>query len=278
MAGLDQNLADTIGMLEQILEVMPQDIDALKALYNANFQNANVQRSFDYLSRIVGVASDVMDPELFDYLLNELPKFEQSYASEVAMQQERIEALLGMNAIHEEVSFEPDRIEESQNNQSSEADISEELALAWRLYEENQLSQDEYSTVLHDLTEVSSKELNVPVSVLHVLSDRGFSGITRIMVHASNRSGMPFISLDNFELDEAAVKSLPQDYPLHEGALPFGFMGNNLLVGVLNPFNSTLFDKIERESGHRCHAFLVEPIDYDATLSAVRAIHETAAA
>ena len=32
---IDGDLADSIAMLEQILEVMPQDLMALKALYNA---------------------------------------------------------------------------------------------------------------------------------------------------------------------------------------------------------------------------------------------------
>ncbi|MDF7823654.1 hypothetical protein P4B35_06475 [Pontiellaceae bacterium B12227] len=270
MQDSDQNLANTIGMLEQILEVMPQDVDALKALYNANFQNGNERRSFEYLNRLVDVAAGASDPDLFGYLVSELPKFEQSYPSEVAESKTRIKTLFGAHRISQGISESTKAAEPQPAPQKSEVDISGELALAWRLYEENQLSQDEYSTVLHDLTEVSSKELDVPISVLHVLTDRGFTNITRIMLHVSNRSGVPFISLDNFQLDQKAVESLELDYPAHEGALPFGFVGNDLMVGMLNPFNSELIDRVETASGHRCHAFLVEPADYDAALIKLR--------
>ena len=273
----DQNLANTIVMLEQILEVMPQDVDALKALYNANLQHRNKHRSFEYLNRLVEVASGADNPELFQYLLGELPQFEQSHPAEVIASQSRITSLLGVHQVNQEISDSSRKAESQNHSQQSAADISGELALAWRLYEENQLSQDEYSTVLHDLTEVSSKDLDVPISVLHVLTDRGFPSITRIMLHIAKRSGMPFISLNNFELDLKAVQSLELNYAAHEGALPFGFMGNDLMIGMLNPFNSELIDKVERESGHRCHVFLVEPADYDAALTILRGMLPAAA-
>ena len=266
----DQNLANTIEMLEQILEVMPQDVDALKALYNANLQNGNELRSFEYLNLLIEVAVGAGNLELFNYLLGELPTFERSYPSEVIASISRIKTLLGDHQINQGDLDSSPRKESRNDPQHVEVDIGEELAFAWRLYEENQLSQDEYSTVLHDLTEVSSKELDVPISVLHVLTDRGFSNITHIMLHISSRSGMPFIALNNFELDPKAVQSLELDYPAHEGVLPFGFMGNDLMVGMLNPFNSGLIDRVEKESGHRCHTFLVEPADYDAALTKLR--------
>ncbi|MDF7801278.1 hypothetical protein P4C99_17500 [Pontiellaceae bacterium B1224] len=276
MSELNDGLADSISMLEQILEVMPQDIDALKALYNANLQSGNPARSFEYLNRIIDVAANLGDPDLFEYLQNELPRFEETHSAEVAAHQVRIRTLFGVHKINKKV-LEPAKAPSEKPDPSSEVDISEELALAWRLYQENQISQDEYSSVLHDLTEVSSKELDVPVSVLHVLNDRGFSNLTRIMAFVANRSGLPYISLFNFELDERAANALPPSYSMHEGLLPFGYLGNDLLVAVLNPFNTDLIEKAEKESGHRCHVFLVEPDDYDAALAKLRALVSKAA-
>lgn len=276
MSELHDGLADSIAMLEQILEVMPQDVDALKALYNANLQSGNPMRSFEYLSRIIDVAVDLGDVELFAYLQHELPRFEETHSAEVAAHLARIRTLFSVHKT-DQGGVEPAVEAPKEFDPTADADISEELALAWRLYEENQLSQDEYSSVLHDLTEVSSKELDVPISVLHVLNDRGFPNMTRVMSFAVNRSGLPFISLANFELDERAAGALPLSYSVHEGLLPFGYLDNDLMVAVLNPFNATLIEKADQESGHRCHVFLVEPDDYDAALTKLRAIVSAAA-
>lgn len=276
MSELNNELADSIAMLEQILEVMPQDIDALKALYNANLQNGNSTQAFEYLSRIIDVAADLGDSSVFAYLQHELPRFEETHAQEVAAHLVRIRTLFGENKINQD-ALESAEAATGEHDSAPEADIGEELAFAWRLYEENQLSQDEYSSVLHDLTEVSSKELDVPASVLHVLNDRGFSNLSRVMEFSVNRSGFPFISLANFELDERAVDVLPLACSVHEGLMPFGYLGNHLMVAVLNPFNTVLMEKAERESGHRCHGFLVEPKDYDAALTKLRAMSSAAA-
>jgi hypothetical protein len=153
---------------------------------------------------------------------------------------------------------------------NKDSDISEELALAWRLYEENQLSQEEYSSVLHDLTETSSKDLDVPASVLHVLNDRGFTQMKRIINYLSERSGVPCIALPCFELDDEALSLLPIKVAVHDGALPFALFGDDLLLAVLNPFNSVLVDKAEKLCGRRCHTYLVGPEEYDAALEQVR--------
>ncbi|VGO15955.1 hypothetical protein PDESU_04544 [Pontiella desulfatans] len=263
------NLADSIAMLEQILEVMPQDPEALKALYNAYLKGGHTDRAFDYLGRLVEVTLGGGHPELFAYIGQELPNFEESHPSEVAAQIARLRTLAPVD-LPKETTSDATTAKAAPAKSRAETDIGEELALAWRLYEENQLTQEEYSSVLHDLTEVSSKELDVPASVLHVLNDRGFTQMTRIMNYMSNRSGVPPLSLKNFDLDEKAANVLPLGVPVHEGALPFAFFGNDILVGVLNPFNNMLVDKVETESGHRCHTYLVEPEDYDTALGKLR--------
>ncbi len=265
------SLADSIAMLEQIIEVMPQDADTLRALYHAYCQGGVRPRAFEYLNRLVDVATEAGGAEIKSFVQAELASFEGDYPSEVAAQIARLRTLAKATAAMPKPSpVAPSSL--AAKMKARDADISEELSLAWRLYEENQLSQEEYSSVLHDLTEVSSKNLDVPVSVLHVLSDRGFTQMNRIMNHLSTRSGVPCLSLANFELAEPVSAVLPMDIPAHDGALPFAFFGNDLLVGVLNPFNKVLLEKVEEAAGHRCHTFLVAPEDYDKALGRLRAL------
>ncbi|MDH3981635.1 MAG: hypothetical protein OES84_01900 [Kiritimatiellaceae bacterium] len=267
-------LADSIAMLEQILEVMPQDEDAIKALYNAYAQGGHNERAFEYLGRLVDVVSSGGSADALAFVQKELPRFESEFPSKVSAQIARLRTLSGAVAAAQmpTVAKGVPASARSAETAKPEADISEELALAWRLYEEGQLTQEEYSSVLHDLTEVSSKEVDVPVTVLHVLNDRGFTQMTRIMNYLSTRSGVPFMSLSNYELSEQVASVLPIDVSSRDGALPFALLGNDLLVGVLNPFNNMLVDKVEKESGHHCHTYLVDPDDYDATLDRLRGL------
>ena len=263
---MDSDLADSIAMLEQILEVMPQDPMALKALYNAYSQCGYRDRAFEYLGLLSDVAHANNDVETARFVAGNMQAFEDEYPAETVAQLARLRALASPGSEPKAAPPAPPASEAP----SADVDISEELALAWRLYEENQLSQEEYSSILNDLTEVSSKELDVPISVLHVLNDRGFNQMNRIMNYMSSRSNIPCISLASFELPEEVGSVLSLDVAAHDGALPFGFFGNDLLVGVLNPFNSVLMDKAEKSSGHRCHAYLVSPEDYDIALGKLR--------
>jgi hypothetical protein len=263
---MDGELADSIAMLEQILEVMPQDLTTLKALYNAYCRCGRREEAFKYLGMLVEITCSSGDSETAEFIFEQLTGFETDFPAEAAAWLERIQDVAGLSkSPGAAVSGPPAEA-------AVEAEIGEELALAWKLYEENQLTQEEYSSVLHDLTEVSSKELDVPISVLHVLNDRGFNQVNRIMNYMSSRSGVPCISLLNFELNEQMAEVLPPEIPSREGALPFGFFGDDLLVAVLNPFNNLLVDKVEKRGGHRCHTYLVSAEEYDIALGKLRAL------
>lgn len=256
-------LQDSIAMLEQILEVMPDDPLALKALYNAYHQAENRPLAFTYLTRLADAVVDGDDAETIAYVVEQFSGFEDEYPSESTSWLARFHGAYSESSSSEASAAV--RVEER-----PELDIGEELSLAWRLYEEERLSQEEYSSVLHDLTEMSSKEIDVPVSVLHVLSDRGFVQLNRVMNYISSKSGAPCISLAGFEVAEEIVGLLPGYMIRHEGVMPFAVMGDGLMVGVLNPFNEQLKERAEKVSGRKCYTYLVSPEEYDQVLERIR--------
>ncbi len=268
---IDHSLTDSIAMLEQILEVMPQAVDVLRTLYGVYCQSGQDDRAFEYLGRIIEVALGDGDAATAAFAAEELEQFVEHHAEAVVAYRERLSDLAAAGAA-ESAQAEPEPDEAA-----VESDLAEEFALAWRLYEENQLSQEEYSSILHDLTEISTKELDVPISVLHVLNDRGFTQMNRIMNYLSSRSGVPCISLGNFELNEEVGTVLPLRFAARDGALPFASFGGDLLVAVLNPFNNMLVDQVEQECGRRCRTYLVAPDDYDRALGRLRSLANQAA-
>ena len=272
MQGVDQDLLDGIAMLEQILEVMPDDQEALKALYNAYCQAGQRDRAAEYIGKLADVVYANNDLDAVDFVIDELRSFTEEFPGEVVSRLARLQAL---NAQKEERSPSSSRAQ-TESSMGTDADVTEELALAWKLYEEGQLTQEEYSAALHDVTEISTKELDVPSSLLHMLYDRGFAHMNRVVNHLSARSGVPCIALRNFELSPELAAALPLEMASHDGVLPFGFFGDDLLVAILNPYNEQLITKAKRLSNRRCHPYLVHPDDYDAALTKLRELAEYA--
>ena len=150
-------------------------------------------------------------------------------------------------------------------------DIASELALAWNLVQAGQLTQEDYSNVVHDLTESSSKNAEVPVSVLHVLHDRTFKNLDKVLTFLSSQSGLPIISLSNFEVQKDAFKLLPEDFMMRRGAIVFELMGRDALVAILNPYDMELRKEVERAIGKECHFYIVSAESYDHCLDTIRA-------
>lgn len=150
-------------------------------------------------------------------------------------------------------------------------DVTAELALAWNLVQAGELTQEDYSNVVHDLTESSSKNVEVPVTVLHVLQDRTFKNLDKVLAFLSSQSGLPILSLSNFELQRETYKLLPEDFMMHRGAIVFDLMGRDALAAILNPYDMELRKDVEAITGKKCHYYLVSAESYDKCLSSIRA-------
>ena len=259
-----EELQETIAMFEQILEVMPGDQLALRTLYKSYMQLSEQAKAFGALNRLADVLLQDQESEDVAYLIEQFKLFldhDQSAAT-------RLESLhqLSVGGSSEEAT---DSAVQSGGN--ADRDIDQEMGLAWRLFQEELLSQEEYSNLLTDLTESSARGLAVPVTVLHVLSDRGFKHIARIMHYISEHSGAPFMSLSGFELDKEIFNILPLDFMRRRAAIPFGKLGGELMIGMLNPFNEDLARDVEVATSCKCHLYLVESAEYDSVLDRIAA-------
>jgi hypothetical protein len=150
------------------------------------------------------------------------------------------------------------------------ARMEAEMALAWELFQDELLTQEEYSNVLHDLTEMSTRRVGVPVTVLHVLHDRQFSRIERLMSHLCQKHSMPMMVLSQYDENEEISRTLPLEFCEGNGLIPFAEVGDDLLVGILNPIDQELLKDAERVCGRRCHPYLVTPDEYDRQLEQIK--------
>lgn len=261
-----ENLEQTAIMLEQILGVMPEDLFTLRALYETSLKLEQPEKAFSALTKLDDLSRSTQNAEMIDFVLNQYASIAGD-SSDVQGRISRLEEMKEMVGL-----LNTDKVPDARPKQEGAAVAGEggrldaEMALAWALFQDEQLTQEEYSNILHDLTEMSSREMGVPVTVLHILHDRQFSRFERLMTHLCQKYEVPIMTLSQFEDNEEISQQLPFDFTSHNGVIPFAKVGNDLLVGILNPLDKELLQEAETLSGLRCHSYLVTPEEYDQQL------------
>lgn len=258
-----EDLQQTATMLEQILEVMPDDLFTLRALYGTWLKLEEPEKALECLKRLDDGARAAQNGEIMAFVIEQY----ESIVDHLPELRKRIDRLQELQMATDLINASP---AEPKPIPAHKDGIDSEMALAWELFKDEQLSQEEYSNVLHDLTEMSSHAVSVPVTVLHVLHDRNFSRFDRLMTHLCQKSGVPIIGLGQFEENEELREVLPLDFISRHGALPFGEVGGDLMLAVLNPLDRVLGQQAEALSGRHCHAYLVSPQEYDQRLMQIK--------
>jgi tetratricopeptide (TPR) repeat protein len=258
-----EELQQTAAMLEQILEVMPDDFFTLRSLYETFLKLEEPEQALECLKRLDDGTRAAQNPEMITFVIHQY----ESIVEEMPELRKRIERLQELqtatNLTRSETPAKP--------SAQRKSDVDSEMALAWELFQDEQLSQEEYSNLLRDLTEMSSHTATgVPVTVLHILHDRNFSRFERLMTHLCQKSSVPIITLSQFEEREEFREVLPLNFISCRGALPFAQVGDDLLLAVLNPQDKELVRQAEELAHRRCHAYLVSPQEYDQRLAQIK--------
>ena len=262
VANADSEIWAAVSAFEKILEAVPTDRLAIETLADAFEKLGDKTKSQQYLMRLVDVVLLENDSAAGPGLIERL----EAYGREEAMLQarKRVEQMLARDAAARMAA------EKNSATVRKAADITHEVSLAWELLQEAKLSQAEYSAVVQDLSENSSKRIDVPVSVLHALADRQFKGMDKVLTHLCKLSGLPLIVLSSFELNPEAFMLLPMEFMTRRGAIVFDLMGRDALVAVLNPVDKDLQADVKRVLKRECHFYLSNSSDYDAVLGAIR--------
>jgi len=260
--GSDGDWQGTIPAFQQLLEIIPDDPLALESLFEAYREAGDKEQALKHLDRLIAVLLQGGNTEVGDHLCRLLRQLESEFP-EVAPRTAQLETALrasGAAAVAPAAGPAARPL----------TDIQAELALAWRLFQAGELTQEEYSNVVQDLTETSAQKADVPVSVLHALHDRNCKNLEKIMNYLSKTSNTPIISLANYEIPKEVHQLLPLDFISHGGAIVFETLGQDLLAAVLNPFDRVLQDEVTSRTGRHCHFYLVSAPDYDNALGAIR--------
>lgn len=258
----ESDVWNAIGQFEKILEVMPNDRFSLETLADAYEKIGDHTRAKDYLLRYANVLADEGDEDAAHDVLHKLKQFDQSDRSvkEAVSRLENLKSKKVMAVV----------IDSGETLASRQGHIAAEISFAWNLLQAKKLNQEDYSMIVHDLSESSGRSGEFPVSILHALRDRNFPGINDIMAFVATACNTPMISLANFELQKETCALLSIEFMLNRGVIVYEMVGNDALAAILNPYDNQLKMDIEGLTGKDCHYFLVAPEDFDNALAKVK--------
>lgn len=265
----ESEVRDAISAFEQILEAIPNDRLALETLSDAYVEIGDKPKALEYLTRLAKAVADDGDADAAPGIIRKL----QDIDSKDPAAQDVLKRLEGLVAPKKAAAAA-----KAETGKKKGVDITAELALAWNLVQAGELTQEDYSNVVHDLTESSTKNVDVPITVLHVLHDRNFKGLEKILNFISSDSGLPILSLASFEPQKEAYNLLPMEFMARRGAIVFELMRQDALVAILNPYDSELQEDVKKATNRTCHFYLVPAESYDAFLDHIRKARAEAAA
>ena len=277
-----EQVIEAVSFFEQMLQTMPEDRVSLEVLSQAYEQAGEAAKACDLLIRLARVIERDGDVDAARLLHQRLAIYAGIAAADTALAGvsrflSTAEASLaapdpgkpaGQSA--DAASITNDALQLINGPAERRAIVTQELDFAWMLHEGGLLTEDQYASVVSDITDLSASATPLPVSVLHLYHDRQMPNIDRVIAFAAEKSGVPLLPLTSFEPQAAAYGLLPLDYLIVKGIVPFDLMSRDLLVATLNPLNVKLRDELEKLTGRRCHFYLVQPTEFDATLDKIR--------
>lgn len=280
LQGSEEEVRGAIHAFEEILESMPNDRVALETLFEGHLMLDQHDNAAKFLARLTETILEENDSEALQGLLPALHQH-AGLNADVASLLNRAETLIRSSPLPaakaapdtpvttHPASSESGRTLPAFNNN----DITAELSMAWNIHQAGEFSEEEYAAVVHDLSELSNRHLDVPVTVLHVLEDRSSSSLTRVLQFVVQDTNTPFITLSRFDLDPTSINlRLPEAMVRCRGALVYEVMAKDAMVAILNPYDEELKERIKATLNTKCHFFLTSSEEYDAAVKKLYAV------
>ncbi len=137
--------------------------------------------------------------------------------------------------------------------------VKAEAALIRDLYAKNVVDALAAEVVQRHLGGLPEATRPFLVSALAILEKESGGMGEKAAVYMADAASAPPIPLQAFMPSAALVKQLPEEIVRVRGAVPFGRLGDTLLVAVLNPLDTAFHAEVERLAGCPCRFFLADP-------------------
>ena len=274
----NSKLLEGIAYFEKMLKVMPGDRTTLEFLSVAYEQLGDVEKQRTSLIQLAEALLREKDYDAADAIGERLSGFSETDAQDMvrriksvrnpvqlkavvrpgaaAQPRRAVVRPAGGGALGEHAQPGKEGISLAQVVMSA---VKAEAALIRDLYAKNVVDASAAEVVQRHLGGLPEATRPFLVSALAILEKESGGMGEKAAVYMADAASAPPIPLQAFMPSAALVKQLPEEIVRVRGAVPFGRLGDTLLVAVLNPLDTAFHAEVERLAGCPCRFFLADP-------------------
>lgn len=254
----DASLWEAIQTFETILEVFPEDVNALESLVDSYEQTNDIPKFRDKALKLIRLMTKEGDwhrvAALAERLLKHLP-----HDADALAQLEAARLNLGETEAGSPIL--------TSSQAALTCDLRGELELAWHLLQSEVISQMQYEKAIETLTQASMGQSDSPVSLLCELREVDRVDMEKVVAFLAAESGMPYVDLSLCDCDEATAARLPVLQAKKLGVLPFSKVGSDITVAVLNPVDKELRGRLKTYFKTNVHFYFTSPDEFLGTIA-----------
>ena len=269
----DSKLLEGIAYFEKMLKVMPGDRTTLEFLSVAYEQLGDLEKQRVALIQLAESLLREKDYEAADAIGERLAVFAEADAQDMARRIKsvrnpvQLKAVVRPGARPARVVARPAGTDDARALPDGGVSLAQvvmsavkaEAALIRDLYAKNVVDATAAEVVQRHLGGLPEATRPFLVSALAILEKESGGLGEKAAVYMADAASAPPIPLQAFMPSAALVKQLPEEIVRVRGAVPFGRLGDTLLVAVLNPLDAEFHAEVERLAGCPCRFFLAEP-------------------
>ena len=267
-------LLEGIAYFEKMLKVMPGDRTTLEFLSVAYEQLGDVEKQRTALIQLAEALLREKDYDAADAIGERLNSFSEADAQDMARRIKSVRNPVQLKAVvRPGTGARPMRAvvrpsgsaavdkptERPSLAQVVMSAVKAEAALIRDLYAKNVVDASAAEVVQRHLGGLPEATRPFLVSALAILEKESGGMGEKAAVYMADAASAPPIPLQAFMPPASLVKQLPEEIVRVRGAVPFGRLGDTLLVAVLNPLDAEFHAEVERLAGCPCRFFLAEP-------------------
>lgn len=253
---------------ETILASFPDDVSVLESLVMAYQENGQTERARERALRLGHLLAAQNQWQRVEELVARQLAITPNDPDFVGLRAEALEALESSSPAAAAVAPKGSQEAELAALQS---DIRGELDLGWMLVEGGVITSDQYEKAVESLMENRSNVMGEgALSLLQELQSVKGMDMDSIVAFLSQKSETPFILLSRYEIDDALVQHIPMKYIRGLSVLPFGRLGKEIMIAVLNPVDQNLRKSLSSYLNTRVHFYFTSPEEFHTAMEAIR--------
>lgn len=281
----DSSVQETIRMFESMLEVFPEDINALESLVDAYQQTGDTEKLCERGHRLLQLVSSAGDwPKVASVASLILDHQPDDLNAVNAMDQAK--AYLGDDYVVEKRAApgaapadtgKPAGKRRTAPSEPLTFDLRGELDMAYFLLTADVINQQQYEAAIDRLTESSLNTAGEnPLSLLQEFREMERIDLDRVVDFLAAEAGLPYVDLSRCDPQEPAYSLMPVMLSKRLGILPFDTLGDDLMVAVLNPVSKELRERVKRHFGGNLHFFFTSPDEFGGAITKILEVQKRA--